>query len=38
MTEKKRFVILCIILLASIALVISVRTNVGQGFIEQLGG
>lgn len=36
MTERKRFMILLVLLLASIVLVISVRSRVGQGFIEQL--
>lgn len=36
MSEKKKFAILLIMLAASIALVVFVRSNVGQDFVQSL--
>lgn len=36
MTEKKKFVILLILLAMSIALVLFVRSSVGQDFVQSL--
>jgi hypothetical protein len=36
MTERKKFVIMLILLLASIALVIFVRSNFSQDFVQDL--
>ena len=36
MTERKKFVILLVLLIASIALVVFVRSNFGQDFVQSL--
>jgi hypothetical protein len=36
MSERKRFIILMVLLAASIALLIIARTNVGEQFVKQL--